>query len=135
MRLGAQFNLISASSLIVGGRGRLLGYSLYESAGTPAAAAVSLYDGTSTSGQFLARVGLASSGVANTWFGPQGVTFSNGLYVGAFTGSLAGNLYFETETLHGSHLLEMDNGADSKLVPRYTTLDIANMLERILNAG
>lgn len=132
MRLGANYNVVTASTLIIGGRGRLLGYSLYEDAGTPAAAAVSLLDGVNSSGRFLHRVSMAASGTANFWLGPQGIEFQNGLYVGAFTGSLTGNLYFETETLHGSHLLEMDNGTDSKLVPRYTTADIAAMLERIL---
>lgn len=126
--LSAQYNLATASTLVIGGRGRLLGYSLYENAGSPAVAAVSLLDGTSSGGQFLARCGLTASGVDTKWFGPQGIAFRQGLYIGAFTGSLTGNLYFLSETLLSSDFVELSNGGDYKLKIRLTQSDIDNYM-------
>jgi len=131
MLLGAQHKPLEASSLVIGGRGKLLGYSVTESAGSPAVASVILYDGTSTGGQIINRIKLAASGSANTWFGPQGIQFQAGLYVGALTGELVGTFYFIAEELVGPHSLVQANGADARISMHTTLGELTQLIGEI----
>ena len=126
--LPAQYNLVAASSLVISGRGRLLGYSLYESAETPAVAAVSILDGITTGGRFMARCALAASGAQTQWFGPQGIKYDGGLFIGAMTGTITGNVFFVAETLISSDFVELSNNGDYKLRMRLTQSDIDNLM-------
>lgn len=131
MLLAAQHNVLAASQLVVSGRGRLLGYSIREDAGTPAAAAVSFYDGVSTGGRIFHSISLPAGGAANLWFGPQGIQFNTGFYVGGYIGSLFGTVYFLTEELIGSNVGVQSNNFDDKIFTRISLHDFMRLINEV----
>lgn len=79
---------------VVTGKGRLLGFSARESAGTPAAASFILRDGTSASGTPIVFVNLAASETLNGDYGGiNGIEFANGLYLDRVSGTTDLSVY------------------------------------------
>lgn len=60
---------------------RLLGYSMKESAGTPAVASVNLRHGVVIGAALLATEELAADGSVTRWFGPNGIACAGGIFV------------------------------------------------------
>lgn len=75
------------------GSGYLYGYSLRESAGTPAVATAFLRDGTGATDPVLVVLELAANGVETQWFGPQGIPINGGVYLDRVAGEVEGVLY------------------------------------------
>lgn len=69
--------------------GFLVGYSVRETSGT-AAAVVELHDGTDSSGQVVATIGLAAGASKEVMGGPPGVLCRAGLYATVVTGAAKG---------------------------------------------
>lgn len=76
----------------IGGRVKLFGYSLQESTGT-SPAQVNLYDSTAASGWIAVPIPLTAGQGAEDWFGPQGLTFRNGLFIAIASGSVLGSIF------------------------------------------
>jgi hypothetical protein len=72
-------------------RGRLVGWSLRETAGNPAT--VTLYNGRDTGADVLAVIPLTANAGATLLPGSPGVSFGDGLYA-AVSGAVTGALYF-----------------------------------------
>lgn len=66
---------------------RYLGFSIKESAGTPAACTLVIRDGTSTAGTPIDFVNLAPSESAREWYGIEGKSAANGIFVDFLTGT------------------------------------------------
>lgn len=115
MSLPAQYRELAASTTVIGGRGRLLGWSITETAG--AAASVLLYDGIAgpAAGPVIARIALAAAGESTKWFGGQGIRFERGLATGAITGTLAGVIYFQPATMEGPNLIIEQSGSELRV--------------------
>lgn len=69
----------------------LMGWSIRESAGTPAVAAVNIEDGA---GNVIAAIELAANGSSTEWFGPDGVRARGGLAVDRQSGETEGAVYY-----------------------------------------
>ncbi len=65
---------------------RLMGYSVRESAGTPAVAALNLRHGTLDSDPLVELIELAADESYGMWFGPNGIDVPNGVFVERVTG-------------------------------------------------
>lgn len=72
---------------------RLMGYSVRESAGTPAAAAFNLRNGDGNSDPLLVVGEMASNGTDLRWLGPQGIACPAGVWVERVTGETELVLY------------------------------------------
>ena len=86
----------STSLLIASGYGHLSGWSVVESAGTPAAAQLRFHDSVDTTGTILGVAKLAASG---TDAGPnmdEGIRFRNGIYMEVVAGSVEGVVYIRS---------------------------------------
>lgn len=86
----------TADIAMMTGRITLLGWSLYEDAGSPALASAVIRDGTSAAAAIAAVVKMAASGASNFWFGDiddGGVVLSNGLFFDMIAGSMSGAVY------------------------------------------
>ena len=68
-----------------------MGWSIRENAGTPAAAAVRLRDGSG--GQILASIGLAAGQSSAQTLQPLGVNFRTGIFVEIVAGSVEGSVF------------------------------------------
>lgn len=80
----------TANLQIVTGRGELVGWNIWESAGSPAAAQVRFHDGTTTGG---ALVGGAKMAASETTEGPnydEGIRFTTGLFMEVVAGNVEG---------------------------------------------
>lgn len=67
-------------AIAAGPRRRLLGWSIRESAGSPAVATVSIVLGEAVSGGTpIGHVELAANGSETKWFGPQGIDVRDGV--------------------------------------------------------
>ena len=75
---------------------RLMGYSVRESAGSAAVAALNLRHGTTATDPLLAVSELAANGADNAWFGPQGINCPNGIFVDRVAGETELVLYTTT---------------------------------------
>lgn len=87
----------SASLSIASGFGRLSGWSLWESAGSPAVAQVRFRDSTDVSGTLLGGAKLAASG---TDAGPnmdEGIRFRTGVFMEVVAGSVEGVIYIRAD--------------------------------------
>jgi hypothetical protein len=74
---------------------RLLGYSITESAGSPAAAIVSLQEGASTDlTKEMVGVSLPASGSQTVWLGEHGTPCPGGIWVNRISGSTRIVLYY-----------------------------------------
>lgn len=98
--MAAPFNLATGSSSAAGptstGVVRLMGWSVFESAGSPAAAKVVFHDGVGTSGAIIGNCVLAASGEKTQWLGPQGILcVAGGIYVERVAGSTTVTLWYE----------------------------------------
>jgi hypothetical protein len=82
-----------ADQTITTSDGRLMGWSLRESAGTPAVAACNIREG-SASGDIIAVLELAADSSSNVWFGPGGVNAVGGIYFDVVAGEITGAVYF-----------------------------------------
>ncbi|HYE85973.1 MAG TPA: hypothetical protein VEA16_06440 [Vicinamibacterales bacterium] len=71
----------------------LLGFSITENAGTPAAARVRLHLGTDNTGTELFDVTLAASESVREWFGASGPDISTGLYMDRVSGTTRLTIY------------------------------------------
>lgn len=69
---------------------RLLGFSVRESAGTPATAEIILRHGTDATGTPIAFVNVQANGNGDDhesqWFGPEGIDVPNGVFVDRISG-------------------------------------------------
>ena len=84
----------ATSALIVGGRGILTGLAFTQE-GTAGASDFRLLDGTDSGGIDMGSFQVPSGGALTLWLGPDGVRFSNGLYIAfvASTKTLRGAVY------------------------------------------
>lgn len=67
-------------TLASSGPAHLFGWSVQESAGSPAIASATLRDG-SASGAVIGNISVLASDSKHVWFGPQGVTVPSGVVV------------------------------------------------------
>ncbi len=72
---------------------RLMGYSIMESAGSPAAASVNLLHSADNTGAIVAPIKLAASGVQTVMFPEGGIAVANGIYINRLTGNTTVVLY------------------------------------------
>ena len=79
---------------VVTGSVRLTGYSVFESAGTPAAASLTLRDGTSTAGNPLVSVELAANASETRSLGP-GLLVGGGVFLDRTAGESTVTVWFE----------------------------------------
>lgn len=77
---------------------RLLGYSVRESAGTPAVAAVTLRNGEADTAAIIAVDELAANEGKQRWFGPNGVACPLGIFVERVSGESEIVIYHTTIT-------------------------------------
>lgn len=66
---------------------RLMGFTAFESAGTPAAANFLLRNGIADTGAVIAGCGLPSSGFGSAWFGPDGISADAGIFLDRVAGN------------------------------------------------
>lgn len=90
----AQLSSGTADVPIRTGSGRLLGWSIGESAGSAAVASLIIRDGVSASGAILAVIELAADASVTQSVGPAGIPFTDGLYVDRVTGSTQGAVWW-----------------------------------------
>jgi hypothetical protein len=84
----------SSSLSIVTGQGKIAGWSIWESAGTPAAAQVRLWDNASAaSGTILGGAKLIASGSDAGPNMDEGIRFNAGVYMEVVAGSVEGVIY------------------------------------------
>ena len=68
---------------------RLMGFTVVESAGSPAAAHMRIVHGQVTSGNpVIATVKLAADGKEQAWFGPDGIPIPNGITLNFVAGAM-----------------------------------------------
>lgn len=72
---------------------RLLGYSIMESAGSPAAASVNLLHSADNTGAIVAPIKLAASEVKTVMFPEGGIAVASGIYINRLTGNTTVVLY------------------------------------------
>jgi hypothetical protein len=77
---------VADAQLDTAGFGRLMGYSVMESATSAAVATLALRQGTTATGAPLAFIELAANGSSTVWFGPQGIQYSGGLFLDRIAG-------------------------------------------------
>lgn len=79
---------------------RLMGYSVRESAGTAAAAALSIKHGaTGAGGTYVARINLAADESERMWFGPDGIDVAaNGISIDWEAGTIDVDIWHKTVT-------------------------------------
>ena len=87
----------SSSLLIASGFGRLAGWNLWESAGSPAAAQVRFRDSTDVSGTFLGGSKLAASGTDQGTNMDEGIRFHAGVFMEVVAGSVEGVIYIKAD--------------------------------------
>lgn len=87
----------SSSLLIASGYGRLSGWSIWESAGSPAAAQVRFRDGTTVAGTFIGGAKLAASGTDPGMNMDEGVRFTTGVFMEVVSGSVEGVVYIRSD--------------------------------------
>lgn len=77
----------------------LMGYSINESAGTPAAWEVKIYDGATVSGGTEVVEEQDANGDTSIvkWFGPEGIALRDGVSVEVVSGTVDVTVYFKTE--------------------------------------
>lgn len=76
---------------------RLLGFSITETASTPATAQVILHHGTSNAGSIISWVKLSANESTRDWYGDAGIGVANGLYVNRISGTTQVTLFHRTE--------------------------------------
>ena len=75
---------------------RLTGYSIRESDGTPAVAAVEIVNGaTGAWGTSIAQIELAASTSETVWFGDSGIDCSYGISLNWTTGTVDINFFYK----------------------------------------
>jgi hypothetical protein len=72
---------------------RLMGFTVRESAGTPAVATLAIRHGTVATDTIIAPVSLIASDTKTAWFGPQGIPCASGIYVDRIAGNTTITLY------------------------------------------
>lgn len=77
------------------GVGRLLGWSIRESAGVAAVATVLIRAGTTDTAPIIAAIELAANGSSTEWLGPQGVQARDGIRVQVVAGTVEGAVYIQ----------------------------------------
>lgn len=78
---------------------RLMGFSVRESAGSPAVAAAKIVNGaTGAAVGKVAEIGLVASAGQQAWFGPHGIPCPLGISIDWIAGALDIILYYKTET-------------------------------------
>ena len=86
----------TADILMVTGRIVLMGWSLYEDAGSPALASAVIRDGTTAAGALVAAIKMPLSGNSNLWLGDidvGGIMLTTGLFFDMIAGSMSGAVY------------------------------------------
>ena len=76
---------------------RLLGYCINESAGTPAAARVSILNGAAAGAPEVSDERLAASGQVFRWFGDSGIACPDGIFVDRTAGNTKLTIYYRVE--------------------------------------
>ena len=87
----------SSSLLIASGFGRLSGWSIWESAGSPAAAQVRFRDGTTSGGTIIGGTRLVASGSDGGPNMDEGIRFTTGIYMEVVAGSVEGVVYIRSD--------------------------------------
>lgn len=71
----------------------LLGVNVAESAGTAAAATIALHDGSDANAPERLRIEVGADGSKEAWFGPQGIRFTDGVFLERVAGETTVNVY------------------------------------------
>ena len=87
------WSLSAAGRIITGFSVRLLGWAATETSGS-AAATVNVYDGTDTTGLIVLPIRLAQSEAGESWYGPNGIWFKNGVYINVASGQAQGAIFY-----------------------------------------
>lgn len=87
---------VDAQGLAALANRRLLGYSVTEAAGTPAAAEVTLRHGTLTSDPEIGTKKLAASTDRDVRFGTSGIAVPNGVFIDMVSGTVKLTLFWST---------------------------------------
>jgi hypothetical protein len=87
----------SSSLLIASGYGRLAGWSVWESAGSAAAAQVRFRDSVDVTGTLLGGAKLAASGTDQGPNWDEGIRFHAGVYMEVVAGSVEGTIYIKAD--------------------------------------
>lgn len=75
---------------------RLMGYSVRESAGTPAAAEANIVEGsTGSGGDNVNHIELSGDGSDHAWFGPDGIEMQSGISVNVVSGTIDLVLFYK----------------------------------------
>lgn len=75
---------------------RLVGYSVRESAGSPAVATLRIVHGATVSGgDAVVLIELAANGSENQWFGESGIAMPNGISIDHITGTFDCTLFYK----------------------------------------
>ena len=122
MHLAAAHFPLSSATLVVGGRGVYMGLIVDETAA--GAATFTVYDGINSSGRPIDYVRLASGGNDRRWFGPNGIHFEQGLYIGTVTGTVQGQVLFVAQTIQTMALIVDEVASDRRLRPYLTQVTI-----------
>lgn len=80
----------TANLQIVTGRGELIGWSIWESAGSPAAAQVRFHNGTTTAEPLLGGAKLVANGTDPGPNYDEGIRFTVGLFMEIVAGNVEG---------------------------------------------
>lgn len=72
---------------------RCMGFNIQESAVVPAVADVVIRHGTDATGPVIAQVKLIASGSQTIWFGPNGITVTNGVFLERVAGTTQVTVY------------------------------------------
>lgn len=78
----------------VDGQATITGWSVKESAGTPAVATIHIHDGTANTDPLVAVIELAASGSETVWFGDDGVYCKDGVFVDIAAGEATVIIYW-----------------------------------------
>ena len=95
--IGIGFASRSTSLAIATGFWRIAGWSIWESAGTPAAAQFRVRDGTDTSGAIRGGAKLAASGNDQGPNFDEGIRCIVGVYLEVVAGSIEGCVYLRAD--------------------------------------
>lgn len=74
---------------------RLMGVSISEAAGTPAAASVQLNHGTSSAGGEIETISLSAGQSIQQWYGPDGIDVNLGVFANRLSGTTRLVLFYK----------------------------------------
>jgi hypothetical protein len=83
----------TADEAVTASQGFLMGFSLRESAASPAVATAIIRDGTTATDPVVVMLELNGDQSATMWFGPDGIRINTGVFLDRVAGTITGALY------------------------------------------